>query len=96
MEKLIIKNKTVITTTRYVELNGFEYTVDHLKRVRYVGYIGSRELSREDRRKLQETTIAHIRANVDDILVCMDHYLNECATSTTMHNHAEATSAMVA
>lgn len=96
MEKMIIKNKTVITTTRYVELNGFEYTIDHLKRVRFVSYVGSKELTREARRAINEKTIAHIRANVDDILVCMDHYLDESATSTTIHNQAEATSTMVA
>lgn len=92
MNKLIIKNKTVTTVTRYAELNGFEYTIDHLKRVRYVGVVGNanNDISREERRKLQESTIAHIRANVEDILVCMDHYLEECSSTTKMHNHMQA------
>ncbi|MFW9601623.1 MAG: hypothetical protein ACMV1B_04800 [Prevotella sp.] len=92
MNKLIIKNKTVVTVTRYVEINGFEYTVDHLKRVRYVGVIDGahKDISREERRKLQESTVTHIRANVNDILVCMDHYLEECSSITKMHNHMQA------
>ena len=92
MNKLIIKNKTVTTVTRYAELNGFEYTIDHLKRVRYVGVVGNanNDISREERRKLQESTIAHIRANVDDILACMDHYLEECSSTTKMHNRMQA------
>lgn len=83
MNKLEIRNRTVITVTRYVVMNDFEYTIDHINRVRLVGYIGSEQLSKEVKSELQSKTVAFIRSNISSIVNEMDLNLLESTTSST-------------
>ena len=87
MKNLTIKNKTVMTTTRYIELNNFEYTVDNLKRVRLVSCIGSRDMSREKIKETNKENIEYIRKNIKYIVKEMDEHLLESASSTIYSNH---------
>lgn len=89
MKNLTIKNKTTVITTRYVELNNFEYTVDNLKRVRLVSYIGSENIPREKRRETNKENIEYIRKNIESIVKEMDEHLLESASVTTESRHTK-------
>lgn len=89
MKNITIKNKTVTTTTRYIELNNFEYTVDNLKRIRLVSYIGSQDVSREEKRKTNQENIEYIRKNIECITEEMDTNLLESASLTTYSRHTK-------
>ncbi len=89
MKNLTIKNKTTVITTRYVELNNFEYTVDNLKRVRLVSYIGSKNIPREKRRETNKENIEYIRKNIESIVKEMDENLFESASVTTESRHTK-------
>ena len=85
MNKLEIFNRTVATTVCYVKLNGFEYTIDHLNRVRLVSYVGSEELTIEAKRELNASTIEYIRDNVKSIVNEMETHLllqSSCSTDS--------------
>lgn len=90
MNGLIIKNKVEVIVVREVELNGFQYSIDNLCRVRFSAYNGSEVAdtveARIAYRELQAETIAYIRENVKAILKLMDEELDECSRTTTFSN----------
>jgi hypothetical protein len=94
MNKLRIFNRTVVTTVCYVKLNNFEYTVDHLNRVRLVGYTGgdynyetATPEERKAHRELQASTVAYIRDGINKIANEMETHLLLSASCTTDSRH---------
>ena len=94
---LSIHNKTEIITTQYIELNGFTYTIDHMNRVRSVGYNGSfnrRTATQEEIKshtELAQSTVDYIRANIASIRTQLDNNLVESARSVTESRHTNIT-----
>lgn len=90
MNGLIFKNKKEVVVVRLVELNGFQYSIDDLCRVRLSAYVGMpiayTSEARAYRRALQAETVKYIRENLKAILKTMDEELDECSRTTTFHN----------
>jgi hypothetical protein len=94
MNKLEIFNRTITTVVCYVKLNGFEYTVDNLNRVRLVGYAGNdynhcdaTEEERKAHKELQSSTVEYIRSNISSIVNEMETHLLLQSTSVTDSRH---------
>lgn len=90
MNGLIFKNKIETIVVRLVELNGFQYSIDSVGRVRFSAYVGmsipATTEAIECHRNLQRDTIAYIRENIKSILKTMNEELDECNRTTVFNN----------